>query len=295
MKHLTVRGAAIMVAAFVTVGLVAPSAQAATWKKTANTAQKAYSSNGYRAKVGPSAAPKVSGYTAYSKTVSIKSSSGKYVAKGVTSKMLGKGTYKVYSTFKYRKSVPYKTSVNQTDYLSTLYELQNASCTITSIPDIAHATCSGRYNGYPATVADAMGLPVDGYAVGDVVSAGDPMFEALAEWGGTVNYKTTVTKYKYAYTGSKYAYRYVTVKKVYNPPTVSYTEFKKIKAPFDSVSDNNGSTLAQVRAIIGSNGKRTGFTDYGDSVFYAYEWKQANGDPVSVGFWNGRAYFKTWY
>jgi hypothetical protein len=288
----TTRKLALVAAATVALGLVAPSAQAATWTKTASTTQNAYSWNSYRAKVTPSAAPSVSGYSVYSRTMSVKNSSGTYVAKAVTSKWLGRGTYKVYSTFKYRKSVPYKVTVTQTDYLGTLYELDNASCTITSIPDAVHATCTGTYNGHPATVADAMGMPIDGYAVGDVVSAGDPMFEELAQWGGEVTYKSTETRYKYVYAANRYRYRYATVKKVYNAPTVSYTEFKMIKAPF---SGDTGDTLARVRAIIGSNGSRTDFTDYGDSVFYSYVWKQANGDPVSIGFWNGRAYFKTWY
>jgi len=43
-----------------------------------------------------------------------------------------------------------------------------------------------------------------------------------------------------------------------------------IVAPF---SGDYGTTLAQVRAIIGSNGTRTSFTDYGTQIIYFYEWK----------------------
>ncbi len=47
----------------------------------------------------------------------------------------------MYSTFKYRKSVPYKVTVTETDYLSTLYERMTlTSCTITGIPDVVEAT-----------------------------------------------------------------------------------------------------------------------------------------------------------
>ncbi len=50
----TTRKLALVAAATVALGLVAPSAQAATWTKTASTTQNAYSWNAYRAKVTPS-------------------------------------------------------------------------------------------------------------------------------------------------------------------------------------------------------------------------------------------------
>src|SRR5699024_8293990 len=85
----------------VSVAFVAPAtAQAATWYKTAGTTQNGYSWNSYKAHVYTSAYPTApSGYKAYSKKVTVKTTSGTTLATKVSSSLRGPGTYKAYTYF----------------------------------------------------------------------------------------------------------------------------------------------------------------------------------------------------
>ena len=277
------------------VSTASSEAQAVTWTRTTATSQNAYSWNGYKAKVGPSAAPAVSGYAVYDKRISVKNSSGTTLASNVTSRWTSPGTYTVYSTFKYRKAWPY--TATKTVTYGVNYSNLN-SCTLTDVSGVTYgsgpvtASCSvtlSDYNGNSATKT----LPV----TGDYYGLDDPyvgqqttdIYNYEVSLPSTFSKTVSYTAYKYTYT-TRYRVRTAKVVKVTNYASVTWNEYKTISAPWAG-----GDSLTRVRSIFGSNGTRTYFSDSNGTVYTSYRWANTSGGYVYVIFQNYRAYSKDWY
>ncbi len=309
---------AAILTAVVAAAVLAPSAHAATWTRTASTTHNAYSVDGYKAKVYPYKASTPAGYTPASRVMTVYNSAGTKVASGVGSKWLGPGTYSAYSKSTFRQ--PYTTTVTQTYTVTSTPVPYSCRVTSSEYQDAADAllvavTCNAYDDRKTKFVVSAVGYAPswgDGsYEAGTSVSG----YSAVEDWLWSTDYydydgheslrsevyqaaeakigtqaTSTITKtlYRYKYSHTK---RTVYVKKVYNPPTASWAEYQAIKVEFWDGIDS----LARVRAIIGSNGTRTYFSDSDGQTLSTYEWKNSSGGTVTVSFDDGRAYTKSWW
>lgn len=287
-------------AAVVAVGLMAlapASANAATWYKTAGTTQYGYSWNSYKTTVYPSAYPTApSGYKAYSKKVTIKTTSGATLATKVSSSVRGPGTYKAYSYFTYRKQVPHTAYKTVSTSSSDVWAFSFSVCRVTSVRTVDDwpvytLKCTGEVEEmdsktYPATwpaVEWSAYYDTLTYSVGSTLTDNDTYNVWMYAGDATGTYIKRYTAYTnyYAY---KNTWRYATVKKVVNYATVTKLEYDTVQ-----VRD----TLARVRSVFGSAGKLIYQSSYlGDE----YQWTNTSGGPVYV--WIVRGYVddkSTWW
>ena len=299
MKKQLARGLVALMAAMAALVAASPGeAQAVTWIRTAKTTHNAYSWNGYKANLAPSATPPVSGYTVIDRRITVKNSAGQTLASNVTSRWTAPGNYTVYSTYKYRKATPY--TATKTVSYNVDYDTLN-SCTITGYFDdgggytwTVNATCNvtlENFTGAGASVTRTIAIQGQylGYEPPTVGMQTTDIYDYEASLPSTFSKTVSYTAYRYSYY-NLYRVRTASVVKVTNYGTVTWTEYTTVQAPWDG-----GDSLARVRSIFGSNGTRISFMESGGKTYAGYQWRNTSGGYVYVTFEDNLAYTKTWY
>jgi hypothetical protein len=238
------------------------------------------------------------GYTQYgSKTITVKRGSSTVARNKTSYAAKGTYTYKVTSTVKYRTKryvTTTRTEVVPVEWVNSC-TARGAYLTYNLTDDTLEATLAAscevagwNSNGTVSATVDGVVSVHEYYPSADQADqfrdrTGDYLY-VYPEDFSVKTFPTEVTSVKTVYgpVKSKSSTRYVKVIKRPNGATMTWTEYKAIK---------DGQTLAQVRAIAGSKGKRVYADDYSGT---AYEWKNSDGGTTWVWF-NSRVRSKYWY